>query len=272
MSRTLDRRHAIASLTGLGVASIASVGSIRAQSTPVANSPGGAETVIVVSATGQASAPASHVLGQLVLRAQSAPMPIDPAAGSIPPTADAMPMVTQNDLDFLIGILVGMGVNPAMIVTSKSDSRNSPGFYGPGSGVIAFQLDGEAMKMLPTLLDALVAGAKELTLVNEPPASMYLSNSCQDLRGQAFQNAVSNGRDEAGLMANALGVGLGNLVKAVKIMVMFGPSAYGYINSDSCEDLISLGTAIRSFLPAHDPALPSIFDVFANVELTFTTI
>ncbi len=271
MTTRLNRRSAMASLTGLGLAGFATAGTVRAQSTPSADSPSGSETVIVVSATGQASAPATHAVGQLILRAQNAPIPIDPAAGSVSPEADAKPVVTQNDLDTLIGILVGLGVDPTMIVSSKNDSPFANGFYGPGSGVIAFQVNGEAMKSLPTLLEALMTGATELTLLFDPPGAMYLSDTCEDLRGAAFEDAVINGREEATLMANALGVSLGNLVRVAKQMVMFGPSAYGYINSDACDDLISLGTATRSFLPAFDPELASTFDVFASFEFTFAT-
>ena len=63
----------------------------------------------------------------------------------------------------------------------------------------------------------------------------------------------------------------GELGLARKQSVTFGPAAYGCTTSDACEDLIDLGTAVRSVLPAWDAMLPNVFLVYAMVELTFAS-
>jgi hypothetical protein len=143
--------------------------------------------------------------------------------------------------------------------------------FGPGTAVVVFQLDGEQIKTLPDAYEAATAVVTERGLSFDPPGAMLLADTCQDLRGEAFRDAVVQGTDEAMLMADALGVGLGELKLARKQSVSFGPAAYGYTSSDACEDLVKLGTAVRSFLPAWDATLPNEFMVYAMVELTFAT-
>ena len=108
-------------------------------------------------------------------------------------------------------------------------------------GVIVFQLDGDAVKTLPNLLEAATSAATEQGLLYDPPGAMYLAAGCEDLRASAFQDAVAVGKEDATLLADALGVELGGLTRAVKLGVNYGPAAYGFNQSDSCDDLVDLG-------------------------------
>ena len=76
MSPTLDRRRAIVSLAGVGVAGIATTRAAIAQGTPDAEPVPADEAVLVVTATGSASAPATHAIAQIVIRANYGAEPI----------------------------------------------------------------------------------------------------------------------------------------------------------------------------------------------------
>ena len=268
MSPTLDRRRAIVSLAGIGAAGFATSRTAFAQSTPAAEATPADGAAIVVTVTGSASAPATHAIGQIVMRAQYSPMPPDdPTAAS----DVAAPEVGAADVQAVVDALVAQGIDQAQILTNINSAGVGGGMFGPGTAVVVFQLDGEQIKTLPDAYEAATAVVTERGLSFDPPGAMLLADTCQDLRAEAFRDAVVQGTDEAMLMADALGVGLGELKLARKQSVSFGPAAYGYTSSDACEDLVNLGTAVRSFLPAWDATLPNEFTVFAMVELTFAT-
>lgn len=264
MSPTLDRRRALVSLTGLGLGGLITTGSAHAQSTPEGES----GPTIVVPVTGRAAAPATHAIGQIVLRAQAQFYPVDDAASQPTATEAEAVVVTQSQLDTLVGMLIAKGLDSEKILTSANEAEFTGGYFGPGTGVIAFQLEGEEIKTLKLLFQTVTAGAGELGLLYDPPCAMYLADSCEDLRADAFADAVERGRDEANLMASALGLQVGDLVRATKQYVSYGPAAYGTY-SDSCDDLIDFASAVRSYLPTYDPTLPNEFTVYAQVELVF---
>ena len=96
MSPTLDRRRAIVSLAGIGVAGFATSRSALAQSTPAAETTPADGAAIVVTVTGSASAPATHAIGQIILRAQYSPMPTDePMAGTTQPRRRSAPRMSK---------------------------------------------------------------------------------------------------------------------------------------------------------------------------------
>jgi len=266
MSPTLDRRRAIVSLAGIGTAGLATSRSTLAQATPTSEASSGEGAGIVVTVTGSASAPATHAIGQIVIRNQYAPMPPDDptAKGTV-----SAPEVSAEDVQAVVGALIAQGIDQVQILTNINSAGVGGGMFGPGTAVVVFQLDGEQIKTLPDAFEAATSAVAERGLTFDPPGAMLLADTCQDLRGEAFRDAVAQGRDEAELMADALGVGLGELTLARKQSVSFGPAAYGYTSSDACEDLVNLGTAVRSFLPSWDATLPNEFTVFAMVELTF---
>jgi len=271
MSPTLDRRHAIASLAGFGIAGIASAQALATQSTPTADpslditgSIGGA--VIAVSATGRASAPADRAIGQLVVRNQYGGK--DPK-GPMPADAAATPEVSSDVASMFVDALIEAGVAEASIVTIVPDETGGSSYFGPGTAVVVFQVEGEGIKTLGSLLGALTAIALEQGLMYDQPGAMLLSDACQDLRGSAYVDAVAVGQQEATLIADALGVELGELVRAAKQSISFGPASYGMSPSDACDDLVDLGSAVRTYLPPFDPSMTNEFTVYAAIELTF---
>lgn len=271
MSPTLNRRHAIASLAGLGLAGITSAGAVVAQASPSVDErlPAGHDPGIVVSVTGQASAPADRAIGQLVVRNQYGGM--QPQGPESEPAVDPMatPGIPIDVVTMMVDALVAAGVDPASILTSDPALTGGSSYFGPGTAVIVFQVEGEGIGPLGSLLGTLTTIALEQGLMHDQPGAMLLSDACQDLRGSAYANAVEVAREEAGLIAGALGVELGELVRAAKQSVSFGPAAYSMYPGDSCENLVDLGTAVRTYLPAFDPSLPNEFIVYAMLELTF---
>jgi uncharacterized protein YggE len=268
MSPTLDRRRALVSLAGIGAAGIATTRSAIAQGTPAAESVPGAHAAIIVTATGSASTPATHAIAQVVIRANYGAEPVqDPSAtpGATPPPNSA------EDVQSVVDALVAQGVDQAQILTNITTSGIGGGAFGPDSAVVVFQVNGEQIKTLPVSLGIATRAIAERGLLFDQPGAMYLADTCQDLRGEAYQDAVAQGMTEAALLADAMGVSLTGLTQAKKQSVTYGPAAFGYGQSDSCGDLVNLGVATRTYLPGYDAALPNEFTVYATVELTFAT-
>jgi uncharacterized protein YggE len=272
MSPTLDRRRAITSLSALGLGGLATINSTHAQATPDAEEENAA--TIVVTATGRASAPATTAIGQIVFRSTAVPIPIEDGPATEPAVDAPVPeygIVAQSDLDVVVAALVAQGVDPSAILSAASNSGTVTSYFGYGTGVVVFQLNGEEIKTLQFLLDVAAGAGSDVLLQNDPPGAMYLADECLDLRQDAFTDAVVRGREEASMIASALGVELGNLVKATKQMVSYGPAAYTATIGDSCDDLINLGSALRTYMPMFDPTLPNEFGVYATLELVFGT-
>jgi uncharacterized protein YggE len=271
MSPTLDRRHAIASLAGIGMAGVTSARLAVAQASPTVEEQSPVDPLpgIVVPVTGRASAPADRAIGQLIVRAQyGGPKPID-AASEAPVNPLATPEVPVDVIAMMVDALVEAGVDQANILTTDLSQTSGSGYFGPGSAVVVFQVEGEGIKTLGNLLTMLTGIVTEQGLIYDQPGAMLLSDACQDLRGQAYADAVEVGRQEAELIAGALGVELGELIRAAKQSVSFGPAAYGMYPGDSCDNLVDLGTAVRTYLPPFDASLPNEFTVYAMIELTF---
>jgi uncharacterized protein YggE len=102
----------------------------------------------------------------------------------------------------------------------------------------------------------------------DPPSAMMLAESCDDMRGEAFVNAVAAARADAELLAAATDVGLGPMIQATKLSISYG-QAYTTGQEDTCEALVDLGTALRTYLPQFDASAPNVFSVLASVQLTF---
>jgi hypothetical protein len=224
---------------------------------------------IVVPITGRASAPADRAIGQLIARSGfGQPMPVDPMTE---PAVDPMatPEVPADVITMMVDALVEAGVDQANILASDPSAPGGSSYFGPGSAVVVFQVAGEGIKTLGNLLAMLTEIATEQGLMYDQPAAMLLSDACQDLRGAAYADAVEAGRQEAELIAGAMGVELGELIRVAKQSVSFGPAAYGMYPGDSCENLVDLGSAVRTYLPPFDASLPNEFTVYATIELTF---
>jgi uncharacterized protein YggE len=269
MSPTLDRRRALVSLAGIGAAGIATTRTATAQGTPAVESAEADGTVLVVSATGSASVPASHAIAQVVIRANYGAEPVQDPSGT--PGA-APPVVTDEDMQAVVDALFAQGVDQAQILTNVAPGGVGGGAFGPGTAAVVFQVNGEQIKTLGKTLEVAVKTVAERGLIFDQPGAMYLADTCQDLRAEAYQDAVAEGMAEATLLADATGVSLAGLRQAKKQSISYGPAAFGYGQSDSCADLMDLGTAARTYLPAYDATLPNEFIVYAAVELAFATI
>jgi len=260
MSPTLDRRRALTSLAGLGAAGFVATKDAVAQATPSTRT--AEEATIVVTATGRADAPATVAIGQVVVRASSALNPVDDSGYGTPDLA----VVSQDDIDTLIGALTDFGIDSSDILSSISPAGG--GYFGPSSAVIIFQVRGEAIKTLAKALKAVTDAAIAQGVPPDPPSAMMLAESCDDMRGEAFVNAVAAARADAELLATATGVGLGPMIQATKLSISYG-QAYTTGQEDTCDALVDLGTALRTYLPQFDASAPNVFSVLASVQLTF---
>ena len=265
MSPTLDRRRAIVSLAGIGTAGLATSRSTLAQATPTSEASSGEGAGIVVTVTGSASAPATHAIGQIVIRNQYAPMPPDDptAKGTV-----SAPEVSAEDVQAVVDALIAQGIDQVRILTNINSAGVGGGMFGPGTAVVVFQLDGEQIKTLPDAFEAATSVVEERGLTRSAgrdAAGRYLPGPPRRGLPGCSRAGTGRGRVDGGCPRRRTR----RTNPARKQSVSFGPAAYGYTSSDACEDLVNLGTAVRGSLPSWDATLPNEFTVFAMVELTF---
>lgn len=276
ISTVISRRRAIAALSGLGLAAVASAGAGRtvlAQET--GSGPGGPYTtaqdaagpVVVASASGSASAPADRVLIQLIARSTDYyGKGYDDAAMSEPEAGTPVAGPTEELLQAAADVLTAAGVDEGDILVVASDGAGT--FFGPGAGMVGAELSGELLGSLAELVRDVSAALTEQGLMVDQPTASYLADGCADLRAEALAAAVAAAREDAEALAAALGVEVTTLHRATEQGYAFTPYAYGGPGGDGCDALPELADLARTYLAPYDPTAPLELMVTATVELT----
>jgi len=274
----ISRRRALAALSGLGLAAVASAGTSRAVLAQEAGSgPGGPYTtaqdaagpVVVASASGSASAPADRVLIQLIARsADYYGKGFDDASMSEPEAGTPVAGPTKELLQAAVDVLTAAGVDEGDILVVASDGAGAAIYFGAGAGMVGAELSGELLESLPEIVRDAAAALTEQGLMVDRPTAAYLADGCSDLRADALTAAVAAAREDAAALAAALGVEVTTLHRATEQGYAFTPYAYGGTGGDGCDALPELADLARTYLSPYDPTAPLELMVTANIELT----
>lgn len=279
MSASLSRRHALVSLgiiaTG-GVATLATGRSAGAaqQDTPASPTTAdltGGNPVVVATGSGSAEAPADRALVQIIARSTMGyPVKGGMEGDVASPVAEGVaPAVTEEQLQAAVSVFRDAGIAEEMILVVGGDANPASGYFGPGVGMIGVEVASAQFEDLPSLVDNAKAALEAEGLMVDAPTAMYLAAACEDLRGEALQNAVVAAREDAEMLAAALEVEIIGLRKATEFGYSFGPYAYTIAPGDTCDSLPALEDLPRTYLPVYDRTMDPVFMVYATVELTY---
>lgn len=239
---------------------------------------------IVVQGFGRASAPADtarvgFVVGRVgevyPLPAETKPLPSEPGAlpgggveseiapaatPEIYPTPAPPTPITEADLQPLIDAIKAQGVSDADIEITIYPAT----YYGPyGTPTARVTVTLRDVSKVGTLIDAgNQAVANSGTLYMQNVGVIYSVNDCDALLKEARRAAVEDARDNGAGLAEALGVGLGEIQGASE----YNWDPYGY---SGCQPQSGGPVYYEYEGPPYDPAQPAEVQIISNVTISF---
>jgi len=180
------------------------------------------------------------------------------------PTAVPPSPITEADLTPLIDAIKGEGFSDSDIEITIYSSGYYYDPYGSGSARVTVTVDNPADDVGPLVEAGTDAVNESGTLMLQNVGIMYTVDNCDDLLAAARRAAVEDGRDNGAGLAEALGVGLGDVVAASEYIY----SPYGPSSCDPSFDTYYAGPYGYEGM-SYDPAMPAEVQIVANVTLTF---
>jgi len=190
----------------------------------------------------------------------SAPAPdITPVPPDIYPTPIPPEPITEADLQPLIGAIKAQGVSDADIEVTIYPSS----YYGPyGSPTALVMVTLHDVSKVGSLIDAAnQAVAASGTLYIQNTGVTYSVSDCDTLLKEARKAAVEDARNNGAGLAEALGVGLGEIQGATE----YSYDPYGY---SGCQSQ-SGGPVYDKYMPPYDPAQPAEVQIVSQVTISF---
>ncbi len=244
---------------------------------------------IVVQGYGRATAPADTARVQFVVDKSgdvyAKPLPSEPTVipegsaeggtASVPPldvwpTPPPIAPLTEADLQPLVDTIKAQGVSESDIEVTIYPSNDYPGYATPTARVTATLRDTskvgsliDAVNQKTTLITAAnqaVAGSGTIYIANV--GVIYSVNDCDALLKEARKAAVQDARNNGAGLAEALGVGLGDVQGATEY------SSYDSYGNSSCQP--QSGQVYYPYEgPSYDPAQPAEVQIVSNVTISF---
>lgn len=238
---------------------------------------------IVVQGYGRATAPADTARVAFVVgkSGEVYPMPLEePAvipegsgaeggvgvetAPSKPDVISTSEPITEADLQPLVDAIKAQGVSDTDIeVTIYPSSYYGP--YGTPTARVTVTLDD--VSKVGSLIDAgNQAVADTGTIWIQNVGVIYSVNDCDALLKEARRAAVEDARDNGAGLAEALGVGLGDIQGATEYS--YDPYGYSYGYS-GCQSQSGGPVYYEYEGPSYDPAQPAEVQIISNVTISF---
>jgi uncharacterized protein YggE len=276
MERKFGRRlagGALAVVLGLMV-----VGNVSAASQG-AGGPGVGTTEIAqgitVSGSGEAEANAASAILQFIVRQNGS---IDGGNGKPdfaegeagPGTADggAPPAVSDEDLAPLIAAVKSNGIDDKDIDTVTVPNGSFSSAFGPGTGVLVVQLDKASLRHRVKIANAVTNAGTGQGLTFDQVGVAYIVDDCAALDREAISKAAQNAREQADLMAEVLGLTVGDIV-GVQRQPSYG--AYGGgSNTDACGNVPTMETATEQYFPGFNPDGEAKYEIYENLTVTYS--
>ncbi len=278
--RRLSRRRALA--MAAGSAGAAAAGLVAVNTTAFAQAAGqqagagagsgpwgwsqGGEG-IVVSGSGQGTAPVSGAILQYLLRyGPDAPQAAQGAASG--GYMEPVPAPDEDAVSNVVSALEEAGVDEANIRTFIGSSAMY-GMFGPGVSVVAALIDDAALlEGLDAIVTAGSDAATETNLQIDQVGAIFQTDDCESVTDDALAAAVADAQAQADNLAGALGIELGEMVGATST-----PPYSPYTGYDSggsgCANLPELDDAGRIYFPPYVPGTDPQFTMTVSVTLTF---
>jgi hypothetical protein len=140
--------------------------------------------------------------------------------------------------------------------------------FGPGTGVLVVQLDKVALRHRVKIANAVTNAGTAQGLAFDQVGVAYIVDDCAALDREAISKAAQNAREQADLMAEVLGLTVGDIV-GVQRQPSYG--AYGGgSNTDACGNVPTMETATEQYFPGFNPDGEAKYEIYENLTVTYS--
>ena len=187
-----------------------------------------------------------------------------PDTTAVPPDMYPTPVpqepITEAELQPLVDAIKAQGVSDSDIEVTIYPAS----YYGPyGSPTARVTVTLRDMSKVGSLIDAgNQAAAGTGTLYIQNVGVTYSVNDCDGLLKEARRAAVEDARDNGAGLAEALGVGLGDIQGASE----YSYDPYGY---SGCQSQSGPVPVYEKYMPPFDPAQPAEVQIVSQVTISF---
>jgi uncharacterized protein YggE len=273
MSREMDRRVGRRRIAGgllaaaLGLIVMSPVAA--ASQGGYADGPGSGQKEIAqgiaVRGDGEAEAPADSALMQFIAR-------VDPnqaeananaafAEGSTKPSD-----VSDEQMQSLVAAAQSKGIDDKSVDYFVVPNNTFTSAFGPGVGVLVVQLDKAELKHRVKIADAVTDAAEQNGLIFDQVGAIYIVDDCAALDSAALAEAAESAERQATLMAQAMGLTLGELIGVEKQPTYSG---YGGQSTDACTEDPTMQTAKEIYFPPFDREHEAVREVYESLLVTY---
>ncbi len=215
----------------------------------------GDQPSIVVTGTGEASAPAKSAMMQVVVRGA-----IDPAtAGGPVPTIP--PPLTDAQVQPVIDAIVATGIAEDAIEVVVTEGF--AGTFGPGTAEVRIALEQAELGVMPDVLEAVTVPLDGLTV--DAVNAGYEAADCAPLVRRARKAAAVDAEKQAEGLAEAVGLELGKILLVAQSPVYAGVPGVGCTPLSPGFQAGGTGT----YLSVYDPSAPPEVEVYAQLNIAY---
>jgi hypothetical protein len=133
--------------------------------------------------------------------------------------------------------------------------------------VLVVQLDNAALKHRVKIANAVTKAGTEQGLTFDQVGVAYIVDDCAALDREAISKAAQNAREQADLMAEVLGLTVGDIV-GVQRQPSYG--AYGGGSStDACGSVPTVESATEQYFPGFNPDGEAKYEIYENLIVTY---
>lgn len=267
MGRKVSRRRiagsVLAALLGLMVLS-----PIVAASQGAGDGPGyGTKEIaqgITVRGDGEAEAPANSALMQFIVRVN----PEVAGEGDVKtgPGIGSGTVVSDEQMQELVAAVQSKGIDDKSVdyLVIPGDAFST--VFGPGVGMVVVQLDQAELKHRVKIADAVSAAARQNSLIFDQIGIIYIVDDCESLDSAALLDAAESAERQATLMAEAMGLTLGDLIAVEKQPSYVG---YGGPSGDVCAEAPTMESAKEIYFPAFDREHEAVREIYETLLVTY---
>jgi uncharacterized protein YggE len=226
----------------------------------------GDQPAIVVTGSGEASAPAEAAILQFVLAKDGAFAEGEATAGAEAPAPTGPPAMIEDDVAPVVEALVAAGVAETEIDVLINPFAGA--FLGPSVTDLRVRLVDPEVDRLSEIATAGSDAAVESGLTLQFVGAGYVVADCAPLVRQAREAAIADARVQAEELAELLGVSVGDVVLATEVPY------YGVAGgAPGCgEDSFSEGMSSGPGFPIFDPTLPAEVGIYSQLTVGFAIV
>jgi hypothetical protein len=174
--------------------------------------------------------------------------------------------VKQEDLQPLIEAARSNGIANDHIdsVVVPSTAFSTP--FGPGVGVLVLQLEKADLKHRVKIANSVTNTAEDHGLTFDQIGVAYIVDDCVSLDHQAIADAAEDAHDQAELMAEVMGLTLGELIAVDKQPSYQG---YGGASGSACGTIPTIESAKETYFSSFDPNGKAEQEIYEYLTVTY---